>query len=242
MAERYQINEGVVIRRHELTSGDVIVTLLGEHGKWQAKVRKGKRPGGHLGKLSLFHDVTAQYYRKTEDNLAVLTQVQLNGALPRLSDPAIYPYAHVLAELVDKLTVDVHIGEDIYKYFVSSLRGLNQGESPAQITIVYAWRLLQTAGLSPRVKSCVLCGSSDLDQRFDIALGGVTCQTCARGYPISADLLTDLQAIHSLSVRDTLARGLTNPDEHFRLLSRFLAYHVTELNSLASLTQLTTHD
>ena len=235
MAERYQINEGVVIRRHELTSGDVIVTLLGERGKWQAKVKKGKRVGGHLGKLSLFHDVTAQYYKKSDDNLAVLTQVQLNGALPKLSNPTIYPYAHVLAELVDKLTVDVHIGEDIYKYFVSSLRGLNTEENPASITIIYAWRLLQTAGLSPRVKSCVICASNDLDLRFDVALGGVTCKACNRGMPISANVLADLQSIHSSSVRDALHLGLTHPDEHFRLLSRFLAYHVAELNSLSTL-------
>ncbi len=235
MAQRYQINEGIVIRRYELPSGDVIVTLIGEHGKWQAKVKKGKHIGGNLGKLSLFHDVTAQYYRKAEDNLAILTQVQLNGALPNLSNPSIYPYAHVLAELVDQLTVDVHIGEDIYKYFVSSLRGLNTEANPASITIIYAWRLLQTAGLSPRVKSCVVCGSSDLDLRFDVTLGGVTCKACNRGMPISEELLADLQSIHSSSVRDALNRGLSNPDEHFRLLSRFLAYHVTELNSLATL-------
>jgi DNA repair protein RecO (recombination protein O) len=244
MAQRYHLNEGIVIKRHELPSGDVIVTLMGEQGKWQAKVKKGKRIGGHIGKLSLFHDVATQYYRKSQDDLAILTQVQLNGALPHLSEPGIYPYAHVLAELVDKLTVDVHIGESIYQYFVSGLRGLSQTENPEDITIVYAWKLLQTAGLAPRMTRCVICGGKNLAFKFDIALGGLSCEACNRGLPLSEGVFNDLQRIHSLTVREVLSNPLTEPVEHFRLLQRYLAYHVTELNSLSALAsfELSAHD
>src|SRR5690606_24786935 len=74
---RYTVTDGIVIRRLPMPSGDLIVTLISEHGKWRAVARKGRLPGGNLGKLSLFHDVTVQYYRRKEEDLALLTQVQL---------------------------------------------------------------------------------------------------------------------------------------------------------------------
>ena len=133
---RTSVTEGIVIRRLALPSGDVVATLLSEHGKWRGVARKGKIPGGNLGRLSLFHDVTVQFYRRREDDLALLTQVRLNGALPNLSRPDVYPYAHVLAELTDALTVDVHLGEKVHAYLASGLRGLNRHDDP---DLAIAW-------------------------------------------------------------------------------------------------------
>ncbi|MEZ4607166.1 MAG: hypothetical protein R2865_10320 [Deinococcales bacterium] len=60
-----------------------------------------------MGRLSLFHDVMVQTYHKgeTQNDLMLITQVDLAGALPRLIEPEIYPYAHLLAELSDQLSV-----------------------------------------------------------------------------------------------------------------------------------------
>ena len=146
MGQRYAVQEGAILRRSELPNGDVIVTLLSEASKWRAVARKGKLIGGNLGKLSLFHDVTVQHYTRSNgsDDLALITQVQLNGALPRLSDPAIYPYAHVLAELTDKLAVDVHLDGGFYEYFTGALRGLSSQPDPERVALAYTedseWR------------------------------------------------------------------------------------------------------
>ncbi len=159
MSRRYRLDEGIVIRRTSLPSGDVVVTLLSEHGKWRAIARKGRLPGGNLGRLSLFHDVSVQYYRRRDDDLALLTQVQLTGALPNLSRPEIYPYAHVLAELADALSVDVHLGGKLHGYLASGLRGLNRHPDAEAVALVYAWKLLGQAGLSPRASRCRTCGT-----------------------------------------------------------------------------------
>lgn len=237
MSERYTTSHGIVIRRFEHTNGDVQVTLLNEHGKWRGIARKGKKVGGHLGRLSLFHDVTVQYYKKGDEEIVLLTQIQLNGALPKLSDPSIYPYAHVLAELVDALTVDVHIGEQLYEYFASGLRGLNQHADPEKVTIVYAWKLLQQAGLSPRLAKCVKCGSSDV-KKFDVAAGGVACQVCNMGIPLSEDVLGDLRTIHTQTIRQALSQDLHDKRLHWTLLRQYTTYHVRELHSLQTLPQL----
>ena len=237
MGQRYHVTDGIVIRRHALPSGDVIVTLFGEGGKWRGRAKKGKRVGGNIGKLSLFHDVTVQHYRKGEDDLAFVTQVQLNGALPNLSSPKVYPYAHVLAELLDKLSVDVHVGEEMYSYLASGLRGLNAHPDAEAVALVYAWKLLQQAGLAPRVTRCAICGSNDLGNKFDAAAGGLTCERCNIGMTLMPDVVNDLITFHTGTVRQSLALPLTERTLHWTLLHRYTAYHVGDLKSLAALRQ-----
>jgi DNA repair protein RecO (recombination protein O) len=235
VGQRYRVREGIVIRRFELPSGDVIVTLLSHDGKWRGKVKKGRQPGGNQGRLSLFHDATVQHYARGEDDLPIITQVQLNGALPRLSDPAVYPYAHILAELVDSLTVDVHVGESIYELLASGLRGLSRHAAPEQVALLYAWRLLGQAGLAPRVLRCAVCNAGDPGPRFDAAAGGLVCGGCGSGLVLPPEVADDLRRIQTESLRDLLAAPLVRPDVHWQVMHRYTAYHVAELRSLGSL-------
>ena len=223
-----------MIRRLALPSGDVVATLLSEHGKWRGVARKGKLPGGNLGRLSLFHDVTVQFYRRREDDLALLTQVRLNGALPNLSRPDVYPYAHVLAELTDALTVDVHLGEKVHAYLASGLRGLNRHADPDLVALVYAWKLLGLAGLAPATDACLRCATPGPLARFDIAGGGLTCARCGQGVPIGEQASADLRRLAAAPVNDGLRRPPDDRALQWRLLARYAAYHVRELRSLAA--------
>jgi DNA repair protein RecO (recombination protein O) len=237
VSERYQTTDGIVIRRHEMTNGDVIVTLLSNHGKWRAKAKKGKKIGGNVGKLSLFHDVTVQYYKKSDEDIVLLTQVQLNGALPHLSQPNVYPYAHILAELVDALTVDHQHDEQLYSYFASGLRGLNQHDDAEAVAIIYAWKLLQQAGLAPQLKRCT-CGKNSMSNTFDVASGGMSCTDCHIGMPLTENTITDLQFIHHQSLKQAIEAPLANREQHWSLLYRYITYHVNELKSLNTFLRL----
>lgn len=242
MRSRYRIREGIILRRKSLPSGDVVVTLLSEHGKWRGIAKKGKRLGGHLGKLSLFHDVTVQHYHKNDESLSVITQVQLNGALPRLSDPAVYPYAHLLAELTDVLSADVHPGEQMYTYLTSALRGLVQHPEPAKVALVMSWKLLTQAGLAPRVSRCQQCGrqySKTFDETIeaaylDVAAGELLCETCQQGQGVRlepADYVT-LSTILQCTTREALEASLTTSLFQWSLLSRYVSYHAHTLDSM----------
>jgi len=228
------VTEGIVIRRKALPSGDVVVTLMSEHGKWRAVARKGRLPGGNLGRLSLFHDVTVQYYRKHEDDLALLTQVRLNGALPNLSRPEIYPYAHVLAELTDALTVDVHLGEQVYAYLASGLRGLNRHPDPDLVALAYAWKLLGLAGLAPSTESCLSCRAEAPLVALDVAGGGLTCDACATGMRLGPDGAAELRRLVAGSLHALLRAPPVDRELHWRVLARYVAYHVRELHALAT--------
>ncbi|UCH27836.1 MAG: DNA repair protein RecO [Trueperaceae bacterium] len=239
MSRRYRVRDGIIIRRNALPNGDIVATILGEKGKWHGIARKGKIPGGNLGRLSLFHDVTIQYYRRGEEALALITQVQLNGALSRLSQPDVYPYAHILAELADALSVEVEPGGQIYDYLASGLRGLNQHRDTELVALAYAWKLTAQAGLAPQVATCTHCKTTSQLAFFDIAGGGLGCQQCRVGLPLLERQAAEVQQLVRGSVRTTLDMRLPDRALHWRILHRYLAYHVRPLKSLINLSSLT---
>lgn len=248
MRSRYHIREGIILRRKALPSGDVVVTLLSQDGKWRGIAKKGKRIGGHLGKLSLFHDVTVQhYYQNRDDSLVIITQVQLNGALPGLTQPDVYPYAHLLAELTDQLTADVHPGEQMYTYLASAFRGLVQHPDPSNVALVMSWKLLGQAGLAPRVSKCGGCGRASseapTEERvyLDVAAGSLLCDACQQTYKRHGGMwleppeYTQLRAILQQTAKATLAEPFVVTPFQWSLLARYLAYHVQPLESLTGI-------
>ena len=239
--QRYRVREGIVVRRTPLPSGDVVVTLLSPDGKWRAVARKGRLLGGNPGRLSLFHDVTVQVYQRRADDLAVVAQVRLNGALPRLSDPAVYPYAHLLAELADRLTVDVHVGEPLHAWLASGLRGLNEDDDPERVALIHAWMLLRVAGLGPDAGDdgpdapagdTLEEGTAEGGDapRFDLVGGRIV--RSGEGIALGGDTARGLRILIAGRARDALTEPLSDRAAHWRLLARYVAWHVDDLRSL----------
>lgn len=236
--KRYTVADGLVIKRQALPAGDVVVTLLGREGKWRAVARKGKLPGGNLGRLSLFHDVTVQYYRRHEEDLALLTQVQLNGALPALAGTRTYAYAHLLCELADALTVDVHLEARVYDYLTSGLRGLTEHDDPELVALLYGWRLLGVAGLAPRVRACVNCGSSAPLVALDVEAGGLTCAACRSGLALRSVTPAELQALTAGPMTTALGGAYPDRPDHWRLFEAYVTHHARELRSFEAVRAL----
>lgn len=226
---RYRVRDGIVLRRTPLPSGDVVATLLSGDGKWRAVARKGRLLGGNPGRLSLFHDVRVQVYQRRPDDLAIAVQVHLNGALPRLSLPSVYPYAHLLAELADRLTVDVHLGEPLHAWLASGLRGLGQDEDPERVALVHAWRLLRIAGLAPSLAEA----PAGAAVRWDVPEGTMTAG--GEGVPVSAEEAEELRLLLAGGAREALASPMATRARQWRLLRMHVDHHVERLRSLDAL-------
>jgi len=253
---RTQVRDALVLRRSPLPSGDVVATLLSPGGTWRAVVRKGRLPGGNLARLSLFHDVTVQFWQRREEDLALITQVQLNGALAGLARPEAYPYAHLLAELTDVLTQQQSVDDRFYTLVASGLRGLHGHDDPEAVALAYAWRLLGLAGIGPDVRACDRCGAPPT--HLLVGEGRARCAACladgdpapapgrraAAGgrpledggpLPLGVAAMAELDAL----VRGPLATAVHRPPAdrgpHWQALRRFVRWHVGEIRALASL-------
>jgi DNA repair protein RecO (recombination protein O) len=234
---RTHVRDALVLRRSPLPSGDVVATLLSPAGTWRAVVRKGRLPGGNLARLSLFHDVTVQYWRRRDEDLALITQVRLNGALSGLVRPETYPYAHLLAELTDALTVDHPVSDRWYALVASGLRGLNAHHDPEAVGFAYAWRLVVTAGLAPDVRVCARCGAPPTH----LAIEEGTAHCAQHADPTGRDVSMGEAGLRELDalLRGPLGAAVASPPHdrhtHWRALHRYVRWHVGEVRSLTTL-------
>lgn len=207
------------------------MTLLSPAGKCLVLARAGKNSAGNAARLNLFADVTVQYYRRRPEDLPVVTQVSLNGSLSRLPEPALYPFANVLAELADALTVDLNHGEPLYEYLASGLRGLVLHPDPEKVALVYAWAMLGLAGLAPETVACGSCGADGPLSTLDVADGFMLCAACSPAPLPPSPFGSELRVLASGRVRAGLGLDLEGREAHWRQLNRWLDRHVDRLRS-----------
>lgn len=146
--ERYRLEEGIVVGRKPLASGDLLVRFLTPKGSLEAVARKGQRPTGRTGRLSLFHHVRFQLYQKGPAALPTLTQVELVGRLCGLEAPRRYLMASYLAELAYALA-SPEAAPRLFPVFVSGLRGVAKHPDPLLPLVWAGWRMVKAAGLAP---------------------------------------------------------------------------------------------
>lgn len=228
---RYRTRAGIVLRRHATPAGDLILTVLAPDGKLRAIARGGAR-GKRAPRLNLFQHIVFQTYERPGNDLPTLTQVGLEGALPTLVEPARYPYAHLLAELADRLWQENdHVGQAGFELLSGGLRGIAHHGDPDRVALVIAWKLLALHGLSPRVRRCAETGDTTRLTHFDAPAGRVTAARVARGLPVGEAAVDELGFIQRGTVREALADPL-EPEAReglWRALEGYARHHVGEL-------------
>ncbi len=146
--ERYRLEEGIVVGRRPLASGDLLVRFITPRGTLEAVVKKGQRPTGRTGRLSLFHHVRFQLYQKSPEALPTLTQVELLGRLSGLEAPRRYLMASFLAELGYALA-SPEAASRLFPVFISGLRGIAKHDPPLLALVWAGWRMVKAGGLAP---------------------------------------------------------------------------------------------
>lgn len=222
-----------MIRRHVTPAGDIIVTLLTPQGKIKAIARGGVR-GPLSSALNLFHHVAVQLYQTPQADLGTVRQAALEGALPTLSEPERYPYAHLLAELSDQLFQEGEFSETAFDLFAGGLRGVSRHPDPEWVGLVMSYKLLGLAGFVPRVARCAHC--DEADPAHPDPLGGqLLCSRCASQPPHSEPVLTFMRQVLRQSVRALMEHPLEDADRDaaWRALERFVAVQVGTVRSAA---------
>jgi DNA repair protein RecO (recombination protein O) len=233
MPSRYRTRSGIVLKRNVTPAGDVILDLLTPEGKLRAIARGGIK-GSRSPRLNLFQHLTVQTYEKPGNDLATISEIVLEGALPGLSNPEVYPFAHFLCELADKLYQEEDfVGQAGFELFTGGLRGLVRHQDPDRITLLIAWKLLALHGMFPRVSSCIETGDLDALTHFDAGQGGVTSARIARGLPIGEEAIEELGNIARGTVREVLEEQLSEAARAglWLALEAYLGVHVSILQA-----------
>jgi DNA repair protein RecO (recombination protein O) len=231
---RYRNRSGIVVRRHKTPNGDIIISLLTPEGKLKGICRAGAR-SHHASRLNLFQHLTVQTYERPHSDLLTLNELVLEGALPGLSDPSVYPFAHFLAELADKMYQESDfVGQAGFELFSGGLRGLVRHEDPDRVTLVIAWKLLALHGLFPRVHACLDTNDVDNLTHFDAGRGGVTSARVGRGLRVGTPTIEELNLIARGTVREVLELEL-EPEAREGLWAALEAYLTAQIGALKSL-------
>ncbi len=217
-----------------------IIRLLTREYGVQSVIAKGAlRPKSRFGGvLEQFTEGIASFILRETRDLHTLTGFELVRSRQALgSDLIRFGGASLIAELV------LRVGSEerdpaLYDAIVRALDTIQVAEPPDLESTVLAqtWSIISHFGFAPALDECINCGRAIEDSEevlFDYTAGGVRCMACGTGLggrmvpPAARAALRELTAGRVITLERTSA--------HWRLLSRFLAHHVLEGQTLHSL-------
>lgn len=171
--------EGIILRTVDYGETNKIVTLYTREA----------------GKIALF----ANGAKKTRSRIASVTQPFTYGTylffagkgLGRISQGDIIDsfrniqadlfrtaYAAYVLELLDKLTEERSPNPFLFELFYQTLHYIDDEVDPEVMTFIFEVKMLEVAGIRPKLEGCARCGRHDGPFVFSISEGGLLCPLC----------------------------------------------------------------
>jgi DNA repair protein RecO (recombination protein O) len=237
--------DAVILQAFPYSETSKILRLLTRsHGLCSTIARGALRPKSRYGGLlEPFSAGVATFYLKEGRELQTLSGFDLSWSGQGLGrDLVRFSAASLLAELALRAASE-EPDPMLFERLRGALRRLERAapELVEATGIAEAWAVTAQLGFAPSFECCVGC-DRELDEgeesSFDYAAGGVRCQSCAEGRggrslpPHARQALVHLGRGEAVPLERTAA--------HWALLTRFLAYHLSDGGALRSLEFLTT--
>ncbi len=173
-------SDGIILRRDRSGESSLLVELfLRGEGKTRLVAKGARKPGaGMSGKLEQFSEVELTYYRKSDDSLGYISDINqvrensaLGGDIRRLS------YASTVVEIIENL---VYSGAQEARLF-DLLRGtfyMMNYCPPGKLEfflLVFMLKALDIIGLSPQLDVCIKTGKEITGEEvfFSVEEGGI---------------------------------------------------------------------
>ena len=229
-----------VLRARNLGEADKIFTLFTQARGKVAAVAKGvRRVKSHFtGRLEFMSEVQLSMHRGR--NLDVITGADIvSEHWSRLTDPAAFTTAHVLAELVDAFCeVDLPVPE-IYGLLQGAVGAVAAADDPAGLLPRFELRLLAALGYAPEAEVCARCGAPLESAAWaDVEAGGLACAACrphrADALGLEAEDVANFRALGA--ARGGARRAATEATgPAARAVDAFLTYHLGKRPSASKL-------
>ncbi len=220
-------DDGVILRNYKLGEADRIVILFTRtRGKVRAVAKGVRRTKSKFGsRLEPGSIVHGQFYEGR--NLDIVTQAESAAVLPALrTDLGRYGRAAVMLEIVDQISEEGQSNPALYQLLSGALAELDRDGNPLVVP-AFVVKVLVLEGVQPLLDTCVSCGSTDRLVAIDMSHGGVLCQTCRSGDPISDAAREALMHVFDGRVRHVLdTTGSELAAELEALSSRLIEQHI----------------
>ncbi|MGA8943103.1 MAG: DNA repair protein RecO [Thermoactinomyces sp.] len=238
--------EGIVLKARDYGESNQILTVFTRYqGKIAIMARGSKKTRSRFGAVTEPF-TRAHFVTFGTGNILTLSQADLIHSYHLLrSDLLLMAYGAYWVEIIDKTTEDKEPCPPLYEMLVLLLSRLEQKTDPDILTFILELRILEMAGYTPVLDSCVSCHESKRPARFSVRQGGFLCEQCQSQDPealpvseASARILPtllkmDLRRLGEVKIRQETRKQLE------KIIRSFVAeYLPVRLKSLHLLEQL----
>jgi DNA repair protein RecO (recombination protein O) len=199
-------DDAVVLRVQKLGESDRIITMLTRrHGRVRAAAKGIRRTSSKFGgRLEPFGHVDVQLAGDFNNHARMLHTIRQAESIELYGknlgrDYPRYTAASVIAETAERLTpVEHEPSLRLFQLTLGALRALSTAEHASTLVLdAYLLRAMGTAGWSPALTECAVCGSPGRHGAFSVSAGGVVCPDCrppgsTRPSPSTLELMVSL--------------------------------------------------
>lgn len=245
---RLRTTRAVVSKTMKMSNSSKLVSLITEkHGLVKVVAKGARRPKSKFGAaLEPITLINCIYYHRDTRELQSLSDAELVEPYTKLkSDLKMLSIAFSIVEIAQTHTALEDPKAGTFDLVVESLNGLEASEIKDAEKHLWRFvlRLLATAGYSPSLDKCVICGRKPKGTSvfFSFADGGLIC-LCTDpgdrfGFMVSPGSLMVMKSLMSEKLEDLkkLKIGISQRLEIEKIILQFLAYHSGSSRPLRSL-------
>jgi|LDZT01.1.fsa_nt_gi DNA repair protein RecO (recombination protein O) len=228
--------DGIILKNIKLNESDKIVTIFTrQFGKIRA-IAKGVRKTKSQFGSSLENLTQLRFLAFKGKSLNTISQTEIEYSFfPKSKDLMRYGAAIQCAEIIDKITEEEDPNEIVYKLFSDTLMLLSDEKNIGLLFSSFQWKLFSLMGYQPELNKCADCNchiENSKNYIFDIAKGGIICNTCQNKndfYQIRLSsyclkllkriIYADLSIIHNKKVSKTALNEL------IKITTKYMSYH-----------------
>lgn len=203
LEQGYYKQSGTVLQRRDSVKGSLSLLLfLRDLGPRWVSAPSGSSKNRFGGAIEPMMWGTYNIYQSPNWLYLQSSEVKEDFLTLRSNSKQLYT-AIQFYKTVSKVAVATHESNNILNLLWSTMLLLKENCHPKIVDFRFTWRLLNTMGLAPSLKQCVLCGSLIKNTSF-WSDDGFCCSECATNCSIDIELLKELQFAAILKQDDFL--------------------------------------
>lgn len=181
---------GIVLRATDIRESDRMLTLFSmEKGKLAVYARGArKQKSKFLCASQVF--CHGEYLLHRRNGLLILAQADVTETFyPISGDLLRYAHAAYACDLAAELVNEHEPNTVLFSLLLNALYHYAYHQAdPAQISRIYALKLMDIAGYRPELSACLHCGKDGQPFRFDPLEGGIVCPGCRASWDRAGDI------------------------------------------------------